>query len=491
MAITSLDQYLANMSAPVDVFKASATAEGAGTFHSLFLVAGRPGAGATPPAFSAGSGYVPTNATQGAIPFTNPASGNAYLARLYGSAAAAGMFILYDRLWACSGFATNTTTAQNVTTPGSLTRPNANGANVEIWGEVYTAPGATGATWTVSYTNQDGTSGRTATYTHPANAETVGQMLPFTLQAGDTGVLSVQSFTCSVSAGTAGNIGITLLRRLAPLPIPVVNAPPTMFDGFGLGLPQIYNDACLALMCMCSGTSTGIFMGGYTSSGDAFAGGSSAIVEVSVNGSAIGSRPEVNIVAGTNVTVSGSDNSGANRVDVTINSSGGGGGGGILDVQHFQAESLDGATTDWTNMVTAPAPLDVSVSSNSIQVRSYSGSVITASGGKLRAPAGAANLKLEWEQQPRTAPGTTNNKVQWRLAFRPLGSTSAPTTYDFTVHTIPNNTDFTPVDQTVSLATLGMTAGVWYQFQLQRVITGVTNNMTQDCLLSEVIPTWT
>ena len=491
MAITSLDQYLANLSAPVDVFKASATAEGAGTFHSLFLVAGRPGAGATPPAFSAGSGYVPTKATQGAIPYTNPASGNRYLARLYGSCASAGMFILYDRLWACSGFGTVVTTAQNVTTPGALTRPDANGENVEIWGEVYSAPGATGATWTVSYTNQAGVSGRTATYTHPANAESVGQMFPFTLQAGDTGVRSVESFTASVSSGTAGNIGITLLRRLAPLPIPAANAPATMYDGFALGLPQIYTDACLALMVMCSGTTTGIFAGGYVAAGDALAGGSTANIEVSVGGSLIGTRPDINLIAGTNMTVSGADNPGANRVDVTLSSSGGGGGGGILDVQHFQAESLDGATTDWTNMVTDPAPLDISVSSNSIQVRSYSGSVIQAAGGKFRAPAGAANLKLEWIQQARTAPGTTNNKVQWRLAFRPLGSTSAPTTYDFTAHTIANNTSFAAFDQTVSLATLGMTAGVWYQFQLQRVISGVSNNMTQDCLLSEVIPTWT
>ena len=28
---------------------------------------------------------------------------------------------------------------------------------------------------------------------------------------------SVQSFTCSVSSGTAGDIGLTLLRRLTPM----------------------------------------------------------------------------------------------------------------------------------------------------------------------------------------------------------------------------------------------------------------------------------
>ena len=54
--------------------KASQTAEGAATWHSLWKAGLIPVAGATPPVFTAGSGYTPTDATTGAFPFTNSAT---------------------------------------------------------------------------------------------------------------------------------------------------------------------------------------------------------------------------------------------------------------------------------------------------------------------------------------------------------------------------------------------------------------------------------
>lgn len=262
MAITTLDGLIAAMRPPVGFQKASATSEGAGTWHSLWKVAGFPAAGSNPPLFSAGSGYIPTEATSGAIPFVDPTS-NGHLARFGVAGATIGTVILYDRVWACSGFGTVVTTAQNVTTPGTVAR-DANGdslgAGVELWGEVYTAPGATGATWTVSYTDQDGNAGASATYTHPANAESVGQMFPFLLASGDTGVRAVASFTASVSSGTAGDIGITLLRRVAEIPITLANVAQVL-DGVALGLPRLYANSCLALMVQCSATNTGAMLG--------------------------------------------------------------------------------------------------------------------------------------------------------------------------------------------------------------------------------------
>ncbi len=56
---------------------------------------------------------------------------------------------------------------------------------------------------------------------------------------------------------------------------------------------------------------------------------------------------------------------------------------------------------------------------------------------------------------------------------------------------MPNSTAFTAFTETLSLTTLGLTADTWYQFQLVRIITSVTNNMTQACQLSELITTWT
>lgn len=247
MAITTMDA-LVDALATAELGrlnKRSVSTEGATTYHSLWKVAGLPGAGATP---ASGNGAVPTSATAGAIPFTNPAGGDKkYLLMAAMASSLAQTFIIYDRLWHNSGFVTNSVANQDIGTPPTLTRPDANGADVELWGEVYAAPGATGATWTVTYVDQDGNTGNSATYTHPANAETVGQMFPFNLAAGDTGVRSVSRFVCSISSGTAGDIGLVLLRRVAEISIPVAGSG-RVKDAFQLGMPEIYADACLAVM---------------------------------------------------------------------------------------------------------------------------------------------------------------------------------------------------------------------------------------------------
>lgn len=46
-------------------------------------------------------------------------------------------------------------------------------------------------------------------------------------------------------------------------------------------------------------------------------------VQVAANGTIAGSRPEVNVIAGSNITVSAVDNPGSSRVDVTVSASGG------------------------------------------------------------------------------------------------------------------------------------------------------------------------
>ena len=264
MAVDTRDKLIAALSGgqKLDFYKAKVTSEGAGTWHSLWKAAGWPAAGGTATAYNVGSGYVPTSVTRGAMAYTNPtAPALMYLLQMVASGATIGKLILCDRLWACSGFVTNgaNPTTTNITTPGSLTRPDALGAGVEIWGEVYAAPGATGSAWSVAYVDQaDGA--QTATYTHPANAETVGQMFPFLLAGTTTGVKQVTSFTQTVSSGTAGNIGITLLRRIAEVPLMIANVG-DIYDAFFLGMPQIYDDSCLFFMVMCSATNTGIIQG--------------------------------------------------------------------------------------------------------------------------------------------------------------------------------------------------------------------------------------
>ncbi len=263
MAITEAS-LLAGARAPLWIYKPSATAEGAGTWQSLWKTAGVPAAGANPPAYTAGSGYVPTRATTGALGQANAQSGNELRCLGLGLVAAtAGTIVIYDRLWACSGFTTNITTLQSVTTPGSLTAGrlvdgSADYSDVELFLEVYGAPGASTATWTITYLDGAGAS-RTGTYTHPANAESVGQMMPLTaFPATHTqGVQQLTSFQASVTSGSAGDIGVTLLRRIATISPSTVNS--EAFKGsLDLYLNRVRDDACLAVMVNCSTTSTGI-----------------------------------------------------------------------------------------------------------------------------------------------------------------------------------------------------------------------------------------
>lgn len=250
-----------------EIIKVSATAEGAATFHSLWKVASVPVAGANPPAFSAGSGYTPTKATTGAFNFTNPAGGSETRV-LQGAivGGTVGTLFLYDRIWACSGFGTVVTTAQNVTTPGTLPTGRDPGNGIDVWpfGEVYTAPGASTATWTLTGTDAAGNTNRTWTYTHPANAESVGQMFRFVpggaSPAATMGIRQVTSFQASATSGTAGDIGVTLVRVIATIPLTTINVA-TMLDYAQFGRAVVYDDACLALQVLCTATNTGLIQG--------------------------------------------------------------------------------------------------------------------------------------------------------------------------------------------------------------------------------------
>ncbi len=224
----------------------------ANVFASMWRVGGLPSAAAVPPT---GAGEAPTRATAGAIPgWTNSAGADvAYLGALSFASDDIGVFTLYDRLVHTSGLSGTSVAAQAIAS-AALTRYT-DGQGVEAWLEVYTALGVTSRTATISYTNQSGTAGRTGTATVAASAA-AGRMFPFALQAGDTGVRSVETLTLSGTTGTAGDFGITLLRRLADVP----SGSAYLFaprDAIELGLPIIQDDACLAFMAFTASTAVG------------------------------------------------------------------------------------------------------------------------------------------------------------------------------------------------------------------------------------------
>jgi len=270
MSITSGSDLAAAIAAGIigGISKASMTTKGAGLWQSLWKATGQPGAGASPPAYTAGSGYTPTKATAGAFSFGNPTGpALSYLAQLRANSSVVGTLYLVDRLWHCSGFDSTVLTAQSITTPGTLPSgrdPNT-GADVEPWIEIYTPPGATGASWDLTGTDALGATTKNWRYTHPASAEVAGQMSPmFSGGAAPStchGIRVPVSMLCSISSGTAGNFGITLLRRICELPMNPANMT-SVLDAIGCGLPRIYDDSCLALMVLCSAATSGIIQGG-------------------------------------------------------------------------------------------------------------------------------------------------------------------------------------------------------------------------------------
>ena len=260
MAITTQDQLVAAIAAaasqgnrPPYMKAALAGAFAAGQFISLWTAAGQPGAGSAP---AATPGAVPLSTTAGAVGFTNPAAGNTYLARLYGSSSVAGTLIFYDRLCAVGAVSLTATTAQTVSS-AALTRPDANGVNAEIWIEITTSlTGSPTGTLTASYTNSAGVASHT---TAPGVALTTAMIAGVTfqlgLQAGDVGVQTIASITGTATAPTAGVCNVVIRRRLAEFPVPVawLTYPPQ--DPQWGGIPQVYNSACIeAIFLLGSGT---------------------------------------------------------------------------------------------------------------------------------------------------------------------------------------------------------------------------------------------
>ena len=266
MAISNMDELVAAMTAAtaqnIAWNKASAPSEGAGTFFDFSQTVGVPGAMATPDAASSG-GTSYTGSAAGGLPFTAPTGGNStYLLSFNATSNIAGSLYLTDRLWACRGLSTTAGATTTVTGMNNISRYNS-GVGAEIWYWCITAPSAGGSgTMTVSYTNSAGVSGRTCTITLGAGSPppTAGQCYVGSLQAGDTGVQSIQSVTNTSTSFTGGSHGLFIAKRLLTAPIAGTTIGAS-FDGFSTGMQQIDTNACLNFIVLCSATQTGFWQG--------------------------------------------------------------------------------------------------------------------------------------------------------------------------------------------------------------------------------------
>lgn len=259
MAITTQDGLVSALGGAqrLIVNKANVTAV-AGRTLSLWSAAGQPGTGSTTLG-QATSGAVPTSTSTGALPFTNPVSGNSYLAGIRGMSAATGLIIIYDLLWCWgsggSGWSVTSTGAQSTVSPAALTRPDSTTGLNTMWMETLAVGGAASGTSTISYTDQDGTAGNSASlFATKISAPPIGTIERYTLAAGDSGVRSVQSMTNSAT-WTSGTFRLCIVREVAAVPC-TANVG-FMYDAYDLGLPRVYDSACLGVAFSANSTATG------------------------------------------------------------------------------------------------------------------------------------------------------------------------------------------------------------------------------------------
>ena len=260
MAITTMDGLVAGLGGAqrLVVNKANVVVAVAGRTMSLWSAAGQPGVGEVTAGTST-TGVVPDKTTVGALSFVNPASGsNSYLAGVRGFSAATGMIILYDVLWQWTtpGWAL---AAANNSAPAStvaLTRPDSSGTNTELWVETLAAGAVTAGTFTVTYTNSALTASKSTGANATIASPPTGTIQPLTLAAGDNGVSAVTNVTHSTA--WAGTHRLMIVRRLAEIPCTTLTA--FSYNAVDLGMPRIYDNACLGMAFSANSTATGPLM---------------------------------------------------------------------------------------------------------------------------------------------------------------------------------------------------------------------------------------
>jgi hypothetical protein len=129
---------------------------------------------------------------------------------------------------------------------------------VECWIESLTASTGTASNYSIRYKDQDDNASETSPTIAALTTSVAGMMQRFNLNAGDTGVRSVDQFISSAASG--GTARLVLLRRIAEITVSAANVGPVA-DFFTLGAPTIPDNACLALMYQATATTATTFTG--------------------------------------------------------------------------------------------------------------------------------------------------------------------------------------------------------------------------------------
>lgn len=262
MAITTRDGLVSAVAASSTVqFQKGSITGVAGFYYGLYRVAGMPQR--TAASLPTTTGATLSRSSEGAMPIGAP-SNTSYITSFEAVGSTLGSLVLSDRLLEYGGLSMTSTSAQSLSAL-SLPSRASSATDVELWLEIFTAGGTTAsASVTASYTNQSGSSGKTATLIggFPASGTPQYRTYQMALAAGDTGVQSVQSVTLGTSTTTAGNLGVVLRRTL------LTGYVPQPSGSFQMGwaetdLQVCPDDACLELLWLASTTSTGSILGNF------------------------------------------------------------------------------------------------------------------------------------------------------------------------------------------------------------------------------------
>ena len=260
MAITTVDGYVAAAKQIIPFTKTASVTTVAAQRSTQFPQAGNPGAG-TAAFTTALTGVVPTDATAG-FPAINAFGGSATgcLTRVQYACYVAARLELWDCLW---GINVPTTPAAPTTytiagASSYLGRcPSGHGDGVRIFLWATTAVAANAVTITVTYTNSAGTAGRSTGASGSLSGLIAGRWIELPLQAGDSGVDSVQTVVVGGTAAATGAINVTLVRPLWSGRVPLANAGDiNALDK--TGMPVVYADSALMLTTVPDSTAAGI-----------------------------------------------------------------------------------------------------------------------------------------------------------------------------------------------------------------------------------------
>lgn len=198
-------------------------------------------------------GTVHTSDSASTFVFPNTDTAEKYLTEWFVQTASntnEAAYVLCDRLVSVSQAIT--TTGVKTINSSALTRYTT-GDGVMVWAEVSTVTATNVVVVNLnSYTNQDGTNGRSgASVSFPTNATNVGSWVQLPLQAGDYGVRSVESINVTTASGGSGAINVVLVK---PLSFSGVSVAPSSMNQATLAdnlVPiRIYDGASLIMLTL-------------------------------------------------------------------------------------------------------------------------------------------------------------------------------------------------------------------------------------------------